>query len=159
MLLCVRESSDIEDEELAALCEDSTTDFDRSRCFWRNLGSLGPCGVEGGEEADGECFDGLFELDIVVERGVVAVVIVVASQDWDAPDRAATQTRTTTFTTSLHSCCRSALHISALFKRGQMPSYTRLRLPALLVAGTARRRTTQSPTYICIYRTKFPNTT
>lgn len=76
----------MEEDELPALCEDSTTDFDRSRCFCKNLGSFEPWGVDGGEDGEGECLDDLFELDIAVKEEVVAVVIVVAGQGWDAPE-------------------------------------------------------------------------
>lgn len=90
------EDSEMDDEELAALGtlpDVSTTDFDRSRlCFCRNLGNFEPCGELGGDDGDDECLDGLEELDIVAEEGVVAVVIVVAEEreaDLDALESAA----------------------------------------------------------------------
>ena len=86
------DDSEMDDEELAALAtllDVSTTDRERSRCFCRNLGNFEPCDVEDGEDGDGECLEDLLLLDIAVEEGVVAVVIVVAGErevaDWDAP--------------------------------------------------------------------------
>ena len=70
----------MDEDELAALGSDSTTDFDLSR-FWRNLGSFGPWdGVGGGEDGDAECLDDLLEPDIVVEREVGRAVIVVEDE-------------------------------------------------------------------------------
>ena len=80
----VLEDSDMDEEELAALAmllDVSTTDLERSRfCFCRNLGNFEPCGVDGGDDGDGECLEVLLLLDIVVEGEVVAVVIVVAGE-------------------------------------------------------------------------------
>lgn len=73
---CIFAISEIEDEELAALGDSTTTDFERSRfCFCRNLGSLDvPCGVDGGDAGDWD-----WDLEDIRkrEREVVGVVMVV----------------------------------------------------------------------------------
>lgn len=74
----------MDEDELAALAtllDVSTTDLERSRfCFCRNLGNFEPCGVDGGDDGEGECLEVLLLLDIVVEAGVVEVVIVVEGE-------------------------------------------------------------------------------